>query len=280
MSSQRLMTAQAPTQQADVACIITFRQSDDPARHDNLLAVLGWLAHWPEMPVVLIEQDEKPNLRTQLHHPNLHYRFVCNPGPFNKSWGLNVGARLTIAPWLLFHDADIILGHALDDALVARDEGYHAISPFSRMHDLNPDESIHVRNGEFDWLPERADLNRSDREGQGEFMPLAGASVLLSRSAYLAVGGWDERFVGWGGEDDAMSDLLRRAQVPAKEVNTRPALHLHHQRTASTTINQPAYRNNLALLKHQRQLNDAELARSAAVRRALIGHPEKYGLRR
>lgn len=273
------MASRTPTQQPRVACIITFRQSDERARHDNLLAVLGWLARWPELPVVLIEQDEKPRLRAELPHPNLHYRFVCNPGPFNKSWGLNVGARLTAAPWLLFHDADIIIGHALDDALAARNEGYHAISPFDRMLDLDPDESAHVRGGAFDWLPARADLNQSDREVQGEFMPLAGASVLLSRSAYLAVGGWDERFVGWGGEDDAMSDLLRRAKVPAVEINTRPALHLYHQRSSSTTVNQPAYRNNLALLERQRQLNDAELVRSAAVRRALIGHPEKYGPR-
>ena len=273
------MATQTATQQAEVACIITFRQGDDPARYDNLQAVLNWLAHRPEMSVVLVEQDDKASLQMSLQHPNLHYQFVQNSGPFNKSWGLNVGARLTSAPWLLFHDADIILGHALADALATRNQGYHAISPFSRMLDLGPDESIRVRNGEFDWLPERADLNRSDREGRGEFMPLAGASVLLSRSAYLAVGGWDERFVGWGGEDDALSDLLRRAQVPAKEINTRPALHIHHQRTAASTANQPAYRNNLALLEHQRQLNDAELTRSAAVRRALMGNPEKYGSR-
>ncbi|GAB4196056.1 MAG: hypothetical protein Tsb002_29130 [Wenzhouxiangellaceae bacterium] len=273
------MNKQTKGQQPTVACIITFRQSDDPARRDNLLAVLDWLSRWPDLPVVLIEQDEKPALQDELPHPNLHYRFVCNPGPFNKSWGLNVGARLTAAPWLLFHDADLILGHALDDALAARNDGYHAISPFRRMLDLDPDESEHVRDCSFDWLPARADLNQSDRDAQGEFMPLAGASVLLSRSAYQAVGGWDERFVGWGGEDDAMSDLLWRARVPAVEVNTRPALHLYHQRAPSTTVNQPAYRNNLALLERQRQLSDAELSRSAAVRRALIGHPEKYGSR-
>ncbi len=269
------MASKTPAQQPSIACIITFRSSDDRARRDNLLAVLGWLARWPELPVVLVEQDDKPSLRAELPHPNLHYRFVCNPGPFNKSWGLNVGARLTAAPWLLFHDADIILSHALNHAMSARNDGHHAISPFSTMLDLDPAESTHVRDGAFDWLPDRADQNRSDREAKGEVMPLAGASVLLSRSAYLAVGGWDERFVGWGGEDDAMSDLLRRAKVPTVELNTRPALHLYHSRGLSTTGNQPKYRNNIELLERQRHLSDAELARSAAVRRALIGHAEK-----
>jgi len=259
------------------ACVITFRQSDDLARRDNLLAVLGWLARWPELPVVVVEQDQTPCLPADLPHPNLQYRFVHNPGVFNKSWGLNVGARLSNASWLLFHDADLILGHALDDTLAARADGYHAISPFSHMLDLDPDESARVRGGAFDWLPARADQNTSDRRARGEFMPLAGASVLLSRSAYLAVGGWDERFLGWGGEDDAMSDLLRRAEVPAVELDTRPALHLHHRRRPSSSLNQPDYRNNIDLLESQRQLNDAELARSAAVRRTLIGHTRKYG---
>ncbi|MGB0513795.1 MAG: galactosyltransferase-related protein [Wenzhouxiangellaceae bacterium] len=273
------MALRTPSRQTSVACVITFRHSGDRARHDNLLAVLSWLSRWPELPVVLVEQDAKPRLQAELPHPKLTCRFVCNPGTFNKSWGLNVGARLTTAPWLLFHDADIILGHALDDALAARHEGHHAISPFSHMLDLDPDESARVRGGAFDWLPARADQNTSDRQARGEFMPLAGASVLMSRSAYLAVGGWDERFLGWGGEDDAMSDLLQRAKVPVAELDTRPALHLYHRRRPSTTLNQPNYRSNIALLESQRQFSDIELARSAAVRRTLIGHAEKYGPR-
>lgn len=271
------MPSPTPVTQLSAACIITFRQSDDQARRDNLLAVLDWLSRWPELPVVLVEQDEIPRLPDDLPFPNLHYRFVRNPGPFNKSWGLNVGARLTTASWLLFHDADIVFGDALDDALAARDQGHHAISPFKRMLDLNPDTSAHVRAGAFDWLP--TDQNIPDRAAQGEFLPLAGASILLSRSAYLAVGGWDERFLGWGGEDDAMSDLLRRARVPALTLNTRPALHLFHRRHSPSTPGQPNYRNNVALLEHQQQLSDAELTRSAAVRRTLIGNAEKYGPR-
>lgn len=271
------MNAITGHQHKAVACIITFRQGIDRARSDNLFTVLRWLANWPEMSVVLVEQDLQAHLTAaDLPHPNIDYRFVYNPGPFNKSWGLNAGVRACRAEWLLFHDGDIILGHALTDTLAAIGSGHHVISPFSQMIDLDPDESAHVRSGHFDWLPERPDPGVSDRRAMGEFMPLAGASVLISRSAFLTVGGWDERFEGWGGEDDAMSYLLRRAQVPATELDVRPALHLHHHRKPETTSNQPNYQTNLRILKSHQQLSDAELARCAEVRRSLMGYPEKY----
>ena len=267
------------SEKATAACVITFREGDDAARKHNLIAVLQWLSQWPDLPVVLVEQDAKPSLDDNLPHPNVHYQFVYNPGPFNKSWGLNVGARRTHAAWLLFHDGDIILGAALNDALAARQAGYHAISPFSRMVDLDPAESEKVRAGAFDWLPDRPDPNVSDRQVKGEFMPLAGASLLISRSAYAAVGGWDERFVGWGCEDDALSDLLRRAQVPTIELNSRAAAHLYHKRGPARTVDQPNYASNLQVLHSYSTLSDAELARSAAVRRALNGRAEKYQAR-
>lgn len=259
-----------------VACILTYRQGEGNARRDNLLAVLRWLATWPKLLVVIVEQDIAPRLSSDLPHPNCYHRFVYNPGPFNKSWGMNIGFRMVSAAWLLFSDADIILGNVLPRMLEATGSGHQAIKPFVRLLDLDVEESARVRAGDFDWLPNRTESGVPDRELRGQFPPFAGGSILLSRQIFITMGGWDERFVGWGGEDDAMSYLLERGRVAAMELDERPAVHLQHERITTGTVNHPNYQHNLQVLESYRRLSDAEWKRSAEVRKTLIGYADKY----
>lgn len=133
-----------------------------------------------------------------------------------------------------------------------------------------------MRNGEFDWLPSRESGAAANREGIGEHIAYAGGAFLITRAAFVHVGGWDERFRGWGGEDDAMSYKIERARLSGIELDRRPALHLHHARSQATTFGHQHYASNCALLESYRELDDRQLARFAEVQMQLIGHREKY----
>lgn len=255
--------------------IMTWRQGGDDARRDNLLAVLAWLARYPMFAPIVVEQDSAPRLAGPLPHPNVTHVFAYNAGPFNKSWGLNVGFRASALPWLAFADADLILGDALPETLDFLAQGYSAVKPYRRLIDLDETESAAVRAGDFDALPQRGDAP-ANRESAGEFIVFAGGLFAITRAAFAAVGAWDERFRGWGGEDDAMSYKLERARTPAIELDRRPALHLFHSRDVSQTTQQPHYESNRALLADYRSLEDAQLARFAEVQMQIVGHREKY----
>jgi hypothetical protein len=55
-----------------------------------------------------------------------------------------------------------------------------------------------------------------------------GACMWITRDAFDRVGGMDERYVGWGGEDD---DLVARLELHAPVRRfTDPFLHLDHPR--------------------------------------------------
>ncbi len=256
--------------------IMTWRQGEDNARRDNLFAVLEWLSRYPMFAPIVVEQDSAPRLSGPLPHADVTHVFAFNAGPFNKSWGLNVGFRASPLPWLAFADADVIAGDALPESLGYLAQGYAAVKPYRRLIDLEETESVRVRSGDFDWLPPRDDGIAPNRETIGEHIVFAGGAFLITRAAFAATGAWDERFLGWGGEDDAMSYKMERLRLSAVELDRRPALHLFHPRPASATVRQPHYAANCALLADYRQLEDVQLARFAEVQMQIAGFREKY----
>jgi hypothetical protein len=272
--SPRAIAVRSPMQPA--AYLITYRDSPDPARRANLHAVLGWLARQPSFDVVVVEQDSAPRLDGPLPHPSARVVFAYNPGPFNKSWGLNLAARCATAPLLAFGDADVIVGSALGECLGYAGGAYAAIKPYRRLVDLDEADSARVRGGDYDWVPPHEAGQPAQRERAGERLCYAGGVVLLTRALFQSLGGWDERFRGWGGEDDALSYRLERARTPALELDRRPAVHLQHARPPALTRGQPHYAANLALLRRYRDYSDAQLARLAEVQHQFNGCREKY----
>lgn len=258
-----------------IGYILTWRDGGDASRRDNLFAVLTWLARFPQFEPILVEQDTAPRLDGGLPHPDCKRVFAYNPGPFNKSWGLNVGFRHGAHAWLAFADADIVLGDAWPGVIEHLGKGYQAIKPYRRLIDLDAAESARVRGGDFDFVPDRGGAT-PNREGAGERIVFAGGVFLIARAAFVRLGGWDERFRGWGGEDDAFSYRLERARLPALELDARPALHLAHPRPRATTFEQPHYAANCAVLDSYRHLEDAQLERFSEIQAQVIGNRDKY----
>jgi hypothetical protein len=259
----------------DLSYLITYRESGSSERRENLFAVLRWLAQWPEIQVVVIEQDRAPQIERELLGAKGGARLAYNPGAFNKAWGLNVAASMASGPLLALADADLIVPRALPEAAERCRPG-HAVKPYRSIVDLTAEESARVRTGEWGFVPSRTSGVPKNREGRGEQVVFAGGLFLIHRDTYLQLGGFDERFVGWGGEDDAMTVKLQRAGVALSEIGDEPALHLWHPRSHESTFGQPSYDANRALLADYATYGDAQFARLCEVQRQTMGNRHKY----
>ncbi len=257
----------------EATVILTYREGDTPDRHANLLAVLASLACTPAYEVVIVEQDAFTRLTGALPHQRVRVVFAYNPGPFNKSWGLNIGARGATAPLLVFTDADLIVDGILARSVAYRHSGFQLLKPYRRLIDLTPEETAEVRGGRFDWIPERAADAPANRESVAEVIVLCGGLFLMRADVFANLGGWDERFLGWGGEDDAFSYKVQRMRLSTLELDERPALHLWHPRAM---IDPALYRDNRELLLRYRAYDETELQRLIEVQRQLMGYREKY----
>lgn len=171
---------------------------------------------------IVVEQSESPEIQALLpqwvryvHTPLTH------PGmPYARGWALNVGARLARGRLLILHDNDILVPERYTrDHLDRTDAGYDVVNGKRFIFYLDQPRTAAICNGQ---LPEAA------VEGIEQILQnaLGGGSLAITRAAFLAIGGFDESFIGWGGEDNELWDrALTRKVYPYGHL---PLIHLWH----------------------------------------------------
>jgi hypothetical protein len=189
-----------------------------------LLATLETIAAQREVRLecLVIEQDEQSLIRSVLPDwvRHIHAPLSSPDAPYNRSHTFNVGAREARGEVLLLHDNDMLLPSGYGRRLLDRvEQGYEVINPKRYIFYLNPMHSAAVlKDGvAFDAAPTEAIVQNLE----------AGGSMAIRRDTYHEIGGMDEGFVGWGGEDNEFWDrcLTRPTWIWGYE----PIVHLWHR---------------------------------------------------
>jgi predicted glycosyltransferase involved in capsule biosynthesis len=257
-----------------ISMIATVRASSE-ARQRNLAYVLDWYQQMPGWELLVVEQDSAPRLDSTDWPFTRKRLYVVNGGPFNKAWGFNVGAKAAHGDILFFCDADLLLEHsALKAAASLCSRHALAVNPFDRLIDLNPADTaaILVQGQSPDFAREDASPLRGDREK----LCFCGGAFFMRRSLHHAMGGLDERFVGWGAEDDAMTLRMQRMTTELAVLEGRAAVHLWHERSDASTFGNPHYPNNLRMLQELAGAPDDSVRFLCDLQRQIMGHPGKY----
>jgi len=228
-----------PTQDpidAEVLVVIPFRDRGANAhRLRNLLACLLSLrdqsAPRQSYRVVVVESDETSRHRETIEPFADEYLFAEKAGSFNKSWAVNVGVvnAAGAAQVVCVLDADVLA----DREFIARNAARFR-RPGAMGH-------LSYRNM---WCLDEAATGAAIEErltGHAPHVPVEhlrafvlrrppGCCVWSRLSAYHRIGGMDERFEGWGGEDN---DFLYRMHTnSAFDSHDDPLLHMYHPSSA------------------------------------------------
>jgi len=255
--------------------LITFRD-DGAGRAANLRLVAEWVSRLDSAQLIVVEQAARSALRQADLPPAAQHVLAHNTGPFNKSWGLNVAARHAQADVLVVADADLIVPiKALTSAIAACHDGLNAVNPYATLVDVTPDATQSLRAGGLDRL-ESLPAHDVNRVAQGEQLCFCGGAYVIRRSAYEQLGGQDERFLGWGGEDDAMSIKVLSLLDKTVTFADATAYHLHHARRGADIGDDERYRDNVDLLRAYHAMNRDELRALCDAQRETMGDPEKY----
>jgi hypothetical protein len=199
-------------------------------RLPTLLASLRSIAAQTDAAIecVVVEQSVQPEARDVL--PGwvryVHQPSVTFDAPYNRAQAFNTGAEVARGELLVFHDSDMLVPTVYArDLLVRRREGFEVIN-FKRFIfylDIKTSADLTAKG----TVPLQATPESILQNATG------GGSLAVTREAYDRIGGHDETFVGWGGED---VDFWDRAQTLRNYPFAHlPFIHLWHPPQAGKT---------------------------------------------
>lgn len=228
-----------PSPDAEILVVIPFRdRHPGHGRLRNLLACLQALRDqsYPRegYRVTVVESDAEPRWRESISQYADHYLFAAHAGEFNKSWAVNAGAMHSPgrAEVLCILDADVLADRDFiaRNAARFRSPGTGGHLTYRNMLCLDPAAS--------DWaIGERifggaAQLDPAGLRGFVLRRP-PGCCVWVRTTAFRHIGGMDERYQGWGGED---YDFAHRLDLAAPlDSYDDWLLHLHHAPSSRLT---------------------------------------------
>ncbi len=188
--------------------------------------------------VIVVEHDPDDELRERLPESVRYFHVPRRLGePFNKCLAMNHGARSAQSPVLAFLDGDCLIPHGQLADIVEKlglDSGWQAVRPIRFLFLLGETDTRNLIDGEeVETVVEVSEIQQNN----------PGLFTCVTRDVYWEIGGHDERFEGWGGEDNEFLErLATRSLYPG---GYAPTIHLWHEpapKKASGDRNMDLYR--------------------------------------
>lgn len=246
-----------------ISFIIGYRKSNSD-RERSLNFVIGWLsAIFPEIEIIIVEQDQSPQLENQFSS-NCKTFFIYNPGPYNRGWGFNYGAKQTDKEVLFFSDSDMFMSEA----------NYLKCFEAALIHEAVCPEDVKQKNVK---ITNTKSFSFIDLEKDRTVYTFSGGLVLFNRKAFEKIGGWDENFEGWGAEDNALDHVIKQ-KLNAVQLYLE-TYHIDHERALFDGKKHPNYNKNLELSQQIEALQGKGLDNYVNENVRLFvqkGNPDKY----
>lgn len=225
--------------------IIGYRHKPD--RIYNLRRTLDWVNSFSGAQIILVEQDRYSKI-SNLNLPGEKI-FTKSEMPYNRSWAFNVGLKYAKTNIIVFGDSDLIMDQNSFIRAIEELKNYEMVSPYNSVLDLTEYES---------YLPleQIVKINRPGRgENDNQKINISGGISIFRLESILKIGGWDERFWSWGGEDDFQTIKVQNF-LTWKELNSK-CYHLYHKREEP---HQKHYQTNVNLIRAISMMNKDQIA--------------------
>jgi len=219
-------------------------------RLPHLLATLESLAGQTGAVVecIVVEQDVEASLAGKLPDwvKHIHTPPPSADMPYCRAWAFNVGAKEALADVLVLHDNDMVIPSDYSKEILSKVKtGFEVVNLKRLIFYLSEKHSALMFQNAFSLEAHAPESIMQNSEG--------GGSIAITGQAYSAIGGFDESFIGWGGEDNEFWERANTRNV--WNYANLPLVHLWHAAQPGK-----AATDNLTLKHYQaRSMLSAEL---------------------
>ena len=204
----------------------------------------------PLSPLIVVELGETAVATEAAARAGARHVFVPHSGAFERARALNLGTAEARTDYVLWHDNDLVAVPGFHARAIAELEAtaLDFLIPYQAIHYLTDDDTRACLGDGAD--PPHARPLRTLRSGSH----VSGGMGLVRRRFVEAYGGLDERFRGWGGEDNGWwhkASLLGRTGTSGNPEQT--LYHLYHAESGGLNgtaphRSNPHYLHNIAVL--------------------------------
>lgn len=218
--------------------IIGYRHSLEKV--NSLRKVLDWINGFTNVDVLIIEQDT----HSKISHLPLKARhiFLKSDKPYNKSWGFNVGTKLSKSNIIVFSDLSIMEPNQFIEG-IKMIENYEMVSPYKKLISLQPNESG----------MQLIDILGVDRFGKDKL--ISEGLCIFRKDSIQKIGGWPEDLIG-SGEDEFLSKKVKQF-LNWTEIDQK-GYQFYNNNTTNPTLQQ----RNLQILQTLNNLSKEDLVKS------------------
>lgn len=218
--TRRATTVNPFTGSPDITFIIGHRGMD---RLPHLLATLESIAGQEAASVecLVVEQDIQARIADLLPSwvRHIHTPLPVPDMPYCRSWAFNCGAKYARGAVLVLHDNDMLVPSDYSTNILKQvRNGAEVVNLKRFIFYLSEAHTRRIFSGSAGLLDETPVSIVQNLE--------AGGSIAITRVAYKLIGGMDESFIGWGGEDNEFWE--RAITLKVWPYACLPIVHLWH----------------------------------------------------
>lgn len=212
-----------------LSVIIPFKYST-PDRKRNLFYTVKYYDRFlKNCKIIIVEQDTNTNISEISDNYDKHFKVNTNNDHFNRGLLFNIGYNMSqlnyCADYIIFADADCLI----EKKILENIEDYYKyfdqyfVLPFK-------DAMYYMTDEETEKFINSKDINIGNNEKTRKLeyiVNIHGGVNILSAENFYRIGGYDQRFKGWGAEDDAFAHKCSALGLEKYRIDAE-LLHLHH----------------------------------------------------
>lgn len=236
---------------SDLTFIIHYRKDCGDRKHNLLTSGVYLRDTFPNSEIIIVNDDKvcDDDFKDAFRYiGNVKPVFLENDDEFRKSLSFNQAVGFSSGKVLCFWDVDILIDkkYIIEAYNKIKSNELDHVYPFNGtfidvQHDLFND---FLTRYNFEYLLKLWKLKHPSLHFASGESP--GGCTIISREAFKKIGGYDDRFIGWGFED---TDFLYRSRKVnrVEHLTDEDAIcwHLHHQN--AKRMENPHYHNNLRI---------------------------------